>query len=278
MLGILFVSLASLVEEISATIGKIAVARREESVYTMGFLNALVAFGIFAALGAFAPGGFSFSAASLPTLVPRVLLEIVQAHVTMHAMAVAARSTFNFLRTLTIPTLLLLDVVLGYALDLRQIVGIGLIAFALLVLFTNHGIEKPGMWLVVFTSLNAGATITLYKYDITHFNSVAAEQGIIMTAIGLYFLLMATLRARENPFALLRRKTVSGQSALYAAGAALESFAYSLAAASIILTAKRASGVFWSILTGNRVFHERHWLLKVIVGALVAAGFILLIR
>lgn len=277
MIGALLVSLASLVEELSATVGKLAVARRQESVYTMGFLDALVAVALFAVLGLVAADGFSFSAASLPTFVPRVLLEILQAHYSMHALALAARSTFNFLRTLTIPALLLVDVALGYALGTSQLVGVGLIVFALLVLFANHGIEKPGAGFVLFTSLNAAVTITLFKYDITRHNSVAAEQGIVFVVLAAYFLLMALFRAKENPFALLRRKMVSGQSMLYAAGVTMESVAYSFAPASIILTAKRASGVFWSILTGNRVFHEKHWLLKISVGTIAVTGFVLLI-
>ncbi|MBI2048003.1 MAG: hypothetical protein HYT27_02590 [Parcubacteria group bacterium] len=275
MIGILLVLAATFFEEISDSIGKHAVSEKKESLYTFGFL-ALLWGTVFLLLSAFIRDAFVFSFASIPTLGVRVILEIVQIHVTLLAITIADRSTFGFLRITTIPLLLVVDILLDYSIGIYGLWGIGLIVLALIVLFINHGITKKGAGLVLFAAVNAVATISLYKYNITHFNSVEVEQGIVHIALLIYAFTMATLVAKENPIRFLKNPLFLGQSFASGIGTVFISFAYLFGAASVITTVKRAAAILWAMLSGNVYFKEKRFLIKAFSLILIIVGLVFL--
>ena len=277
MTGIILAAVGSLFAEISLSIGKVKAQLKQESIYSMGFLSLFWGSLFFLALALFVPSSFVFSLQSLPTFIPRVFLEIAQAHVTMLAITRSPRSSFGFIRTGTIPLLLLVDVVLGYTIGTTHIIGMGVIMLTLALLFMNHGIEKKGSGLVLFTTVNAVATISLYKYNISHFNSVVGEQLFVYLALFAYFLAISWLVTKERPFRMLAKPIFFAQSASEGLASIIMSFAYGFAPASVITAAKRAFEILWSIVSGNRVFHEKRALFKLVAFALLAIGIALLI-
>jgi drug/metabolite transporter (DMT)-like permease len=285
MFGILLAAGAALVEEISASVGKWETARGKESVFSLGFLSYfwvtffLLAFAFLIPKDFFAPGfpsGFVFNMASLPTFLPRVGLEILQALVGAYALIIADRSTVGFLHIITIPLLLVVDVALSYSVGMPQIAGMSLIIASLILIFINHGIKRRGAWLVVFCAVNAVATISLFKYDITHFNSVEAEQGIVNLVLVIFFFIMALTKTNQNPLKLLVRPVFFTQSFLMGAGGSVMSFAYFYGAASVIASAKRAFNILVAMLSGNIVFHEKKLWIKIVSFILIALGLALL--
>ena len=206
-----------------------------------------------------------------------IILEIIQFQILVMAISRAHRSSFSFLRTITIPLILLVDIALGYALGLRHVVGMGLIFLTLIILFANHRIKKKGLGLVLFTAINAVFTISLYKYNITHFNSVVGEQLVVHIILLIYFTIMSVFRAHEHPLKMMTKKIFFIQSFTEGVGGVALSFAYMFAPASIIMAAKRAFAILWSILAGQKVFHEHHIVIKLIAFAMLATGIILLI-
>ena len=114
MFGILLALTSTAFEEVANSIGKKQVQDRIASYYTFGFLTLL--FGTaFLLVEGFVRGQLIFSLASLPTFLPRLALEILQAYVTVRAITYSDRGDFGFFRTLTIPILLGLDILLGYS-------------------------------------------------------------------------------------------------------------------------------------------------------------------
>ncbi|MBI2021226.1 hypothetical protein HYS99_01795 [Candidatus Giovannonibacteria bacterium] len=277
-LGFILAIFAVFFTETGASIGKFEVENKKESLYTMGVFHLMWGTLFFFAYGLFVNNAFIFSYASLPTFVLRAVLEVFQTHITILAIVRADRSTYSFLRSMTAPLLLGADFLLGYSISQGQIIGIAIIAISLIILFMNHGINKKGFGFVLFSTINAVITISLYKYNITHFNSVAAEQGIIMFILVLYFYFMARTVAKENPFRFLRERVFLGQSLAFGAGSVLGSFAYLFAPASIINTLERSLSVLASIISGKKYFHEKHFLIKLAVFALIATGLIFLMR
>lgn len=287
MFGIVLVAISSFTDEAGTSLGKREVAHSAESIYTMGFLNSLwgtlflliLAFlvpkGLFTA--GF-PSGFMFNMASLPTFLPRVALEVLQAWATMYAIVRADRSTYGFLRTITIPLLLVADVALGYGVSIPQIIGMGLIITSFILLFMNHGIRRAGMGFVIFTAINAVITISLYKYDITHFNSIEAEQSLVSIVLLVFFFVMAFVRAGENPFRLLAKPYLLAQSVFFGISSILSSFAYLFGAASVITTAMRAFSILFSMLAGHVYFREKKFWLKFFAFALITAGLVFLAK
>ncbi|MBI5466045.1 MAG: hypothetical protein HY974_02015 [Candidatus Kerfeldbacteria bacterium] len=276
MWGVILASLGTLFDEISLSIGKFEVSSKRESTYTMAFLNLVFSTAIFVVL-ALTTKAFSFSLASLPTFSLRVVLEIIQIYVTMLAIVTADRSTFSFIRVLTIPLLLGMDGLLGYTFEPLQVVGLILIVAVIALLSLNHGLGQAGRWLVGFTAVNAVLTISLYKYDITHFNSVVGEQLTLQLILMVCLFLAARFWTNQNPLILLRQSIFFTQSAAQGIGSVVESFAYSFAPASIVLAAKRSSAVLWSIVSGSQYFHERHVVLKLTALGLLTVGIVLLI-
>lgn len=277
MWGIILTAIGTFLEEISTLIGKAKVAARQESIYTMGFLQLLGMVILWGTLIVITPAQFIFSKASLPTFALRAILEIAQSHFTVVAIIKADRSTYGFLRTGTMPLLLLVDLILGYTIHLNQILGIGIIIVALIFLFINHGLNRKGLGPVLFSTINAVATISLFKYDITHFNSIPAEQLLTQIIVILYFLGAAIFIAKENPFAALKKPPLFIQSLTQGIAGIVDSFAYGLAPASIIMSARRSSSVVWSILSGNLYFHEKKLALKIGAVLIITIGIILLV-
>lgn len=219
---------------------------------------------------------FIFSAASLPTFAIRAVLEIIQANITLKAICKAERSAFSFIRTLTIPLLLTVDIILGYSIGILQIAGIGIIILTILYFYANKGLNKKGSLLTLFTALNAVATVSLYKYNITHFNSFEAEQFTIQIILIIYFIIAGFLIAKQNPFKFLKKPLPFSQSIIQGIGSVLGSFAYSFAPASIIMAVERSSGIVWAVLSGNVYFHEKHLAAKLLILALLVSSIVLL--
>lgn len=276
MFGVILTFISTFFKEIGTAIGKRKVTERKESIFTMGFLNMIWGTIFFLFYAIFIRGEFILSPDSFPTLGLRAILEIIQAHVTMLAITRADRSTFGFLRIWTIPLILAVDVTLGYEIGTSQMLGISLIVLSFIILFINHGINKKGAWLVVFTAVNAVITISLFKYNITHFNSVEAEQSIIFLVLMLYFYLMARHIAKEKPIFFLKKPVFLIQSLTKGIAGVFMSFAYLFAPASIIATAKRSTTILWSILSGNFYFHEKKFVVKLISFIFIVVGLVLL--
>src|SRR3989338_10538360 len=134
MFGIILIAAAGVFEETGTVIGKYEVAHKKESLYAMGFLSSVWA-SLFLIVIGLALDDLIFSLASLPTFLLRMVLEVILLFVSLNAVLAADRSTFSFLRTLTIPLLLVADLALGYAISTTQILGIGLMVVAFLFLF-----------------------------------------------------------------------------------------------------------------------------------------------
>ena len=286
MIGIILTAISTLTTEIGLSIGKYTIGKKENRIYALGAISSigsgivLLLFGFFVPkdfFGSGIPGGFVFSAASLPFLVTRIFLDIAQSHITLLALARTERSAFGFIRIITLPLLLLTDLVLGYQIAFVQICGVAVIIVGLLLLFLNHGIPKKGAFLTLFTALNAVVTISLYKYNITHFNSVATEQSIVTWAIVIYFLFLSFVVAKQNPFKLLRYRRYYMQFFMGTIDSITISFAYLFAPASVITSAKRALSILFAIGAGNFYFGEKHVLLKLTCFVLVAGGVVMLV-
>lgn len=276
MLGVILISIGTFFGEIADSIGKNKVASRKESPYTMAFLSVFWGAIFFLFICLIKNNAFIFNLDSLPTFLTRAILEIAQLYVQTFAVIYADRSTFNFIRTITIPLLLLVDYVLGYKLGILPMAGTTLIAITLFITFLNGGIKKNGSGYVLFSAVNAVITISLYKYDITHFNSVVAEQLLINLILLVSFSYLALVKAKENPFKFLTKPVFFFQSAANGLGGVIESYAYGYGAASIIAAAKRASAIFWSIMSGKMYFKEKKITFKLIIFLILLLCLIML--
>ncbi len=274
--GVGLSALGSLAEEASCSIGKKEMALHVESPFTFGMLNAvwMVAISLFLIL--FVRHTFLFSLATLPFFCTRMVLEIALAHGTVRAIQIAERTTYGLLRVITIPVLLIADVVIGSGLGWMQILGVIVIILSMIVFFLNHGFARRGVWLVVATSITGAITSLLYRYTLTHGNAVEAESLISGTLIATYFFFQARHHEQKNPFTHLRNRLIVFQSAAFGASSIILGFSFLFAPSSVVMAVKRSAAVIWSMIAGIAVFHERDRVTKTIAATLAVIGVVLL--
>ena len=275
MFGIILVVIGTILDEVSSSAGKWNVNHKIESLYTLGFLNYFWGAIIFLCI-ILIKGHFIFDPASIPLFTLLLLLDGAQIYSSLHAIAEADRSTFGFLMVGTIPLLLVVDIFLGYSISFINLSGISFIVLSLIFLFINHGLSKKGIRYVWFSTFNAVATISIFKYLITNYNSVEAQQFLEISILLVALFIMAFWKSKENPLRFVFNKKFLLQSVSRGFAAVFMSMAYLYAPTSVITGAKRGTSVLASIVSGNKFFHEKHILIKIVSFAFVVAGLILL--
>lgn len=276
MFGFFLIIVSSLLSEVSDVIGKERMKAGQVSLYTTGFLMLFFGF-IFLIVYAFWADSFRFSVLSLPTLIPRIILEVILSWITIKALAKANRSTFGFLRTLTIPLLLMADIILGYVVEPKQVVGIIIITIIVALYLALSGrFEKRGAGLLLLSAVLPVATLSLYKYNISHFNSVEAEQILVSSVLIIFFLCMAIFKVKENPFKFIVRPVFFLQAASVGLASVIGSFAYLFLLPSVAVAILRSSSVFFATLSGDLYFKEKSPLLKFLISFGLIIGLVFL--
>jgi hypothetical protein len=258
MSALLLVLVAAFFVELSTTIGKEELTSKKETLYAVAFLGGIWTTLILVGIAFLSSSPLLFSLESLPTFGLRAVFEIALIFVSISAIHQADRSTFAFLRMLTIPLLLLVELSLGYTLSTFQIIGIFLVMTIPLFLMNHKGMSAKGKTLSLLSAVLAVGTISLYKYNITHFNSVEAEQAVMHAILLTVIILTAWFRGHENVFRYLTHPLCLVQS--FAAGIAsvCMSFAYAVAPGSAVVAMKRSCELLGSLVSGKMYFHEKH--------------------
>jgi hypothetical protein len=272
---ILLILGSTLLDELFNSSGKRAVSKHKETTYSLGFLNsfgAVVAFGIAALLGV----SLHFSISSLPTLIPRIAIEILSAHLVIKAIQKTDRSTFGFFGLMVAPLLVIADLALGFGITPYQIMGVVGISLILLTLAHDHSLRLKGSGLLLFIAITNAITISLYKYDIAHYNSVVAEQLIVTSFILFYFWLNLHRLGHKSAASLLLKPLSLGQTSSKGLALMLKSYAFSVGPGAVVAVAGSSFSLMWSVLFGKTYFHEKHISHKLVgCGATIVALFLM---
>ncbi|MFA6429452.1 MAG: DMT family transporter [Patescibacteria group bacterium] len=275
MFGVFLLLFGTLCEEVSLTIGKFAVRRRMEGVNTIGFVNSFQAIPFLLVPFFLYASERSLVVSHLGLVLFLTILNVAQSFLTVHALSRASRTTFGFVRTGTIPLVLLFDALLGYNVSFQRIAGILIITATMFLLYKNHGIERRGIWWAIFSAVNGAITTTIFKYLVSHGNGVAAVSLISYASMAFVMFLVAT-RAKERPFFHARKPLVLAQSAALGIASIVENYAFLFLQASVVMALKRSLSVVWSIVSGREYFHERHLWTKIAGCAGLLIGMALL--
>lgn len=272
MFSLILVLLGEGATQISASIGKYEAMRHRESIFALGFLSFIWTIPFLLIWGTVGPGSLAFAPASIPTFTLRIILELMMLVITIRALIEADRSTFSFLRTLTIPLLLSVDLFIGYQISTYQLIGIALVMAGSMLLATRKVLSRKGKILSLLSAIIAVGTISLFKYNITHFNSVEAEQLYSHIIIAAILWVGAYVRTGENLFAYLKKKTFFQQSLMAGIGHVFLAFSYLYTAPSVVTAARRTFEILISIVIGRKYFHEHHIAIKLGASLLVIMG------
>lgn len=265
-------------EELSASASKHAFAGRVFTYIVYGFLTEAIAVLIFGGTALTQGHGLAYNIHALPLFALRIISEFLQCEVVFRALASADRSTFSFMRVLTIPLLLIVDIALGYTITNVQFLGIGIILVVLLAYFAGGKIHGKGIGLALASSLLSVSNITFYKYDITHYNPAAISQLYVALALfTIYAVRLALSKADRELLVQMKAHPLLGLSFVSQAfSSLLVSLAYQYAPASLILAFSRACSVLWSLVSGIFYFHEEQVLKKAFAFSLIVVGLFIL--
>lgn len=267
-------------EEISSSASKFAFKERVFSYTMYGFLAHVVAAGFFAVMVMFEAKPFAYNTAALPLFGIRLIAELIQCEIVYRAIVKSDRSTFGFARILTIPLLLVVDIMLGYNISNGQLAGIGIIAAALLAYFGAGHVKGKGLYLTLLSSVLSVVTISLFKYDVSHYNTPGVVQFVASSAVAIiYGVRVLSSKHDRKLLGHMKDHPFLGLTLLaQAASSALISYAYALAPASLVLALSRASAVIWSLISGVLYFHEHKVVRKAFVCAVLAVGLLVMVR
>lgn len=197
---------------------------------------------------------------SLWLLSLRIILECIQAYITILAIRDTERSTYGFIRILTLPVLLVFDIFIGYSITMIQ--SICIIFMTWLLTYTlafDQWKTYRWWWYALFSAINAACTLSLYKYSLSHYgNTVIGDQLIITTIVCLFFSIWIYI-VRPNKIRWLFYDTYFlWQGIAMAIGSVLMSFGYQYLLAVEVTMLTRVWWVFWSLVFGVIIFHEKH--------------------
>lgn len=276
----LLVFIGHFFEEISASASKIAFKERVFSYTMYGFLAHVVTACFFAVTVLFEKQPFVYNTAALPLFAVRLVAELLQCEIVYRALVKSDRTTFGFARILTIPLLLLVDIMLGYQLSNAQFAGIGIIAAALLAYFGTGHVKGKGMYLALYSSVLSVVTISIFKYDVSHYNTPGVVQLLASLAVAIIYGVRVLCSKHDRKLlGHMKDHPLLGLTLLaQAASSALISYAYALAPASLVLALSRASAVIWSLISGVFYFHEHKVVRKAFVCAVLAVGLLVMVN
>lgn len=220
-----------------------------------------------------------FSIASIPLLMLRLFLEITQSYITLIAIKHCDRSTFSILRVLTIPLLVIADILLWYQFTHYSLVWIGIILLSFIFFNINTKTINWKWWyFALFTAINAVITLSLFKYSMTHYwNSVEIDQGLMALWTVIFFIWFNYKKEKKLWFYLLKKEKIFWiQWILMALTSLLLSYSYVYLNASEATAVKRAWEMFWSVLAWFLFFQEKHLLKKILFAICIIIGLIIM--
>lgn len=205
---------------------------------------------------------------SLSLLILRTFLEILQSYFTITALKHCDRSTFSILRILTIPFLVIVDMLLWYQFSLYSYIWLFIILFSFVFFNTNLKTVNWKWWYYgLFISLNAVLTLSLFKYSLTNYwNSVEVDQFFVWFSTLIFFMFynFFFLEKKLGFHLFKKEKIFILQWMLIWIWAVLISYTYSYLNASEATALKRVWEMIWALSSWYFIFKETNMRKKII--------------
>jgi len=149
---------------------------------------------------------------------------------------------------------------------------------ALTVIFLNltheHIIGKHASKLLIIIAVITAVTTSLYKYDISRFNSIIGEQLIVVSCLLIFFWIGCRRTMKRSVWAFLLRPQSMSQAALKGVALVMKSVAYSMGPGSVIAIIGTSFSLLWTVVFGRVYFRERHVIHKALACLLAVVALI----
>ncbi|MDR3168913.1 MAG: hypothetical protein LBU27_04055 [Candidatus Peribacteria bacterium] len=215
---------------------------------------------------------FTRTLGSFLLVVFQILAGVLFSEISNKAVHQADRSTFSVMSTISIPLLLISDIVLGYDVSWRQIAGVIILVMMLGYTVFTGDFSKKGIKYIITSNLISMGTIIAFKYTTTYYASTELMNFYNAGGMSLLFLvIVGRTKGRHGIQQILRPKYL-GFASLYAVGSVLCAAAYKYMIASMVIALKRFFSMMFGILTGKLFFHEENTTKKLSVASVIGLG------
>jgi len=217
---------------------------------------------------------------SIALLATRLVFEILQSYFTILALKHCDRSTFSIIRILTIPLLVIADIMLWYQFTTYSLIWIWVIITSF-ILFNSKSKTLNFKWwyYILFTAVNAVLTLSLFKYSITHYwNSVEIDQLIMITWIFIFFIIYNYRKNKCCAIKLIvKEKLFLLQWLAIWLSSLILSYSYLYLNASEATAVIRAWEMFWAIIAWTIFFKEDNIIKKLLFAFFIIAWLIIMV-
>jgi len=182
---------------------------------------------------------YDLSLLSFSLLVFQVFGAVIFCSLSNKAIQHADRSTFSIMSTMSIPLLLLSDIVFGYGVTTWQIIGVLVLVVMLGYVVFKGDFSTKGMKYIIISNLISLGTITAFKYSTSHFGSTELVNFYNAVFAGaLFFIIISRTKGWKGIRSVFKFKYL-GFAILYGIGGVLSAAAYKYMIASMLIALKR---------------------------------------
>lgn len=215
---------------------------------------------------------FDLNLLSFTLVVYQVLAAVIFYAISNKAVHYADRSTSAVLSTMAIPLLLLFDMILGYEILSRHIIGVIFLIVVLSYSFLNGQFSTKGIKYVIISNLISVTTITAFKYSVTYFTTTSMMNFLNCFFVSwLFFIVIMRTLGRKGIKQILKPKYMLF-GCLHGIGTVLCAAAYSVMISSIVAALKRFLSMMRGILMWKLYFREDNVLRKLSIASLIGCA------
>jgi len=178
--------------------------------------------------------------------------------------------------TMGIPLLLVLDILLGYEITARHILG-GIMLLGMLIYIIYKGdFSMKGIKYVIAANLLSVLTITAFKYSTSYFGSTELVNFYsALFAGGLFVVIVGRTKGIKGILKICKPKYLAFAS-LYGIASVLNAAAYKYMISSMVIACKRFFAMMFGIISGKLYFQEKNLLKKISVASMIGMGVIVM--
>jgi len=199
---------------------------------------------------------FELNLLSFILAVLTVLFTIGFYYFAMKTIETADRSTASIFSVLVLPMLLISDIILGYGINIYQIVWVLFITLILLISSYSWTLNLKWFKYIITTTFIAFASTMVFKYLISHFTNVYTQLFIQAFFSLIIVTWIVYKKLWKTWITSVLKKEYFIIWIIRWANTMLTSLAYMFGPASIISSFKRIWAMFWWVIFGKLIFHE----------------------
>lgn len=215
---------------------------------------------------------YELTLVSFLLLIFQILGAVIFSSLSNKAIHHAERSTFSVMSTMSIPLLLLSDIVFGYGVTIWQIIGVSVLVIMLSYAIFKGDFSTKGMKYIIASNIVSLGTTIAFKYSTSHFGSTELVNFYNAIFAGLLFFIIVSRTKGWKGIKNTFKSKYLGFAMLYGVGGVLSAAAYKYMIASMVIALKRFFAMMFGVITWKLFFHEKNTLKKLSVASIVGVG------